>query len=360
MRGQGRIYARGDALWIAYYHGGDRREAVSKLAGKHPLSTTWADAVEVLRLKLKEKEKQRALGSIIPKRTERLTVAQLLEEYQAHRLIQGVKRPVDFACTIKALGAWWGHLVPARLTAEDLEREIQAKLTKGFARGTISTRLNGLYAAFRWAKDRLPRVPEKPTIHVPATPTKIWTEAEVDALCAAAKPWVADIIRFGQLTGWRVSEVLDLTWDRVDSRRGLLFLDETKTDDPRVRPIEPAMAELLRHRTEARRLGCALVFHVDGLPVGDDRFHRNLRAACAKAKLGARRFHAFRHTAYDTLLSAGVDLFTAMELVGHKSLSSARRYSRQNVDRMRGALDRVEAVRTSTSTAAASVVPISR
>ena len=343
MRGQGRIYHRGDALWISFYQGGDRREAVSKLTGKHPLCTTWTDAVDVLRIKLKAKDKQRALGSIIPKKTERLTVAQILEEYKTHRLIQGVKRPVDFACTITALATWWGHLVPARLTTEDLEREIQAKLAKGFARGTIAQRLSGLYAALRWAKDRLPRVPDKPRISVPLAPKAVWTPAEVDALCAEAKPWLADIVRFGQLTGWRISEVLDLSWDRVDSKRGLLFLDETKTDDPRVRPIEPALAVVLKRRMEARRLGCALVFHIDGLPVGDDRFHRNFRAACERAGLGLRRFHSFRNSAYHDLLLKGVNLFDCMDLVGHKSLSSARRYAKPSVQRMREALERRDA-----------------
>jgi len=36
-----------------------------------------------------------------------------------------------------------------------------------------------------------------------------------------------------------------------------------------------------------------------------------------------------------------MDLTTAMDLVGHKSLSSARRYARPNVDRMRAALENV-------------------
>lgn len=345
MRGRGTIYARGEALWIYYYQGGDRREAVSKLTGRDPGSTTWDQAVKCLSIQLEKKAKQRALGSILPKQTEKLTISQILDEYKQHRLIQGIKRPVDFTCTIKALTAWWGHLPAARLTTEALEREIALKLKAGFARGTVATRLHGLYAALRWAKPRLPYLPEPPKIHVPMTPKALWTPADVDCLCAEAKPWLADIVRFGQLTGWRISEALGLTWDRVDSGRGLLFLDETKTDDPRVRPIEAAMAVLLRRRTEARRLGCALVFHVDGLPITDDRFHRAFRAACNRAKLGYRTFHAFRNTAYDTLLLSGVDLFTAMELVGHKSLSSARRYARQNVDRMRNALDRVEAVR---------------
>lgn len=366
MRGQGTIYARGDALWVYLWSGGDRRLSVAKAAGKRPTQTTWKDAVDVLKKLNDRKTVAREQGSILltPK-IERLTVAELLKQYHAHRLIQGVKRPVDFACTIKALTTWWGHLSASRLTTEQLEQAIQGQLAKGFARGTIKTRLHGLYAALRWAKDRLPRIPDAPKVHVPLTPTTIWTTEDVDRLCAEARPWLADVVRFGHLTGWRINEVLGLTWDRVDAKRGLLFLDDTKTDDPRVRPIERAMVEILRRRTEARRLPCALVFHVDGLPVGDDRFHRAFRQACLAAGLGARRFHAFRNTAYDRLLLGGVNLFDAMDLIGHKSVSSARRYARPSLERMRAALERVEAsggiqARTPATHLTAAVVPISR
>lgn len=362
MKGQGKIYARGDALWVSY---GDLRESVAPLAGKLPGCVTWDDAVDVLKERRFQKEVARRQGSILPKKIKVPTVPQLLDQYERHRLIQGVKRPVDFKATMRALGVWWGHLHLGKLTTEDLEREIQAKLTAGMARGTVAQRLHGLYAALRWAvaANKLARIPAAPRVHVPATPTKLWTEAEVDTLCATVKPWVADIIRAGQITGWRISELLNLAWERVDLRRGLLYLDDTKTDDPRVRPIEGRLGEILARRQGARRLGCALVFHVDGLPVTDDRFHRAFAAGAGRAGFTGRRFHAFRHTAYDTILTAGVDLFTAMELVGHKSISSARRYARQNVDRMRGALERVEAARPSPDsprTAAAAVVPITR
>jgi integrase len=363
MSEQGTIYHRGDALWISWYANGDRREAVSTLAGKRPGSTTWDDAVKVLQRRLFEKAMAREQRSILPQRIKALTVPQLLAEYETHRLIQGVKRPVDFRCTMAQLGKWWGHLNLTKLTTEDLEREIQAKLEAGMARGTVAQRLHGLYAALRWAvqANKLARVPAAPKLHVPPTPTPLWTEAEVAQVCAATKPWVADIVRFGQLTGWRISEILDLAWERVDLKRGLLYLDDTKTDDPRLRPIEGLLGEILARRTAARRLGCALVFHVDGLPVTDDRFHRLFAGAVARAGLGKRRFHAFRHTLYDTLFTAGVDEYTAQELVGHKSTSSTRRYKRQNVKLMRRALGLVDAARADNSgTAAASVVSITR
>jgi integrase len=361
MRQQGTIYARGDSLWVYYYARGDRRKSVAKLLGKDPGRVTWTEATDALTRCLKDKAKHAALGTLLPPRDEKLTVATLLAEYHAHRTVQGIKRPVAFAQDIKQLTTWWGHLCAARLTTEALEAEVQGKLGAGFARGTIKMRLGGLYAALRWARARLPRIPEAPKVTVPPTPRASWTAEEVARLCAEARPWLAAVARFGYLTGWRISECLGLTWDRVDLRRELLFLDDTKSGDPRVRPIEPALAAVLRGRLECRQLNSALVFHVDGMPIGGDRFYMAWGQALQKAKLDRRRFHSFRGNAYDQLLLNGVNLLDCMDLIGHRSLSSARRYARPSVDRMRAALERRDAAAPHTGyTAPATIVPFSR
>ena len=343
MRGQGTIYARGDALWIYFYAGGDRREAVGKLVGKEPMRTTWDDAVKALKKRLEQKTVARVTGSILTQKQERLTVSELLDEYRTHRLVEGVKNIPGFKTAVKANKAWWGHLIASRLTTVMLEAVIERKREAGSAPGTIKTRLAGLVAALRWAKHRLPPMPDIPKVSAPLTRKGTVSAEQLEAFCAVARPWVADIARFGYLSGWRISEVLDLTWDRVDLKRGLLFLDTSKTDDPRVRPLEGSMRELLGRRLEARRLGCALVFHLDGLPITDERFRYRWREACDAAGMPGKVFHDFRRGVYDRVLLETGDLITAMDLVGHKSLSSARRYARPRVDRMQAVLDRLDA-----------------
>lgn len=46
--------------------------------------------------------------------------------------------------------------------------------------------------------------------------------------------------------GMRVSELLDLTWADLDLERGMLFLDQNKTDDARSWALDPGVAEALR------------------------------------------------------------------------------------------------------------------
>jgi integrase len=46
--------------------------------------------------------------------------------------------------------------------------------------------------------------------------------------------------------GFRVSELLGLTWSNVDVDRGVVYLDENKTDDPRSWVLDAGVAEALR------------------------------------------------------------------------------------------------------------------
>ena len=50
--------------------------------------------------------------------------------------------------------------------------------------------------------------------------------------------------------GFRVSELLGLTWSDVDLDRGVVVLDENKTDDPRSWILDPGVVEALRRWKE--------------------------------------------------------------------------------------------------------------
>jgi integrase len=144
-----------------------------------------------------------------------------------------------------------------------------------------------------------------------------------------------DPTEFAALTGWRLMEVLDLRWDRVDFDARVIRLEagESKSRRPRVFPFGPMprLAALLdRQRQERWRVererGVAVdtVFHREGRPLKD--IDDAWRTACRRAKLEGRHFHDLRRYACASMIAAGVAPTEAMALMGHATLSMHLRY----------------------------------
>jgi len=57
-------------------------------------------------------------------------------------------------------------------------------------------------------------------------------------------------------TGIRLGEILQLTWDRVDSKEGFIQLRgvDTKTDEARIIPLTPELTGLLTNLYKVRYL----------------------------------------------------------------------------------------------------------
>ena len=146
---------------------------------------------------------------------------------------------------------------------------------------------------------------------------------------AALPEPLRNVVTFAYLTGWRVpSEVLPLTWNRVDFTAGPVRLDvrTTRTGTGRTFPFDvlPELAELLRRQRLYTNLfeatsgqTIAYVFHRAGRPIRD--FSHAWRKAGTAANLGGRIPHDLRRTAARKLLRAGVPESWAMQLAGHKT-----------------------------------------
>ncbi len=97
-----------------------------------------------------------------------------------------------------------------------------------------------------------------------------------------------------------------MTWERVDLRRGLIGLTagDTKNKKPRTVPLTPELAEVFRDLDKVRYLGQDRVFLRNGQAI------RSVRKAFEKAKQ-----------------RAGVDVMTAMRIIGHTSQKTYMRYN---------------------------------
>ena len=170
-----------------------------------------------------------------------------------------------------------------------------------------------------------------------------------DALPYYPKP----VVTFAYHTGWRAGEILNLTWDKVDLKQGIVSLNpgETKNKKPRTAYLNEELTREMKSLSSNRQLGCSFVFHQNG-----DRIKRVTRAwktACIKAglcevlkdengnpvisetkkgiektiKAPTKLFHDFRRTGVRNMVRAGVPERVAMMVSGHKTRGVFDRYN---------------------------------
>jgi integrase len=155
---------------------------------------------------------------------------------------------------------------------------------------------------------------------------RILADFEWTRLYEAAKPHLKPVLLMAYHLGQRFGEIVNLTWDRVDLKRGFVTLRavDTKTKKPRQIPLTEMVKAALQDLAKVRRLDTNHVFLYDGKPVKGIK--RAFRTALKEAGIQDFRFHDLRHCASTNLRRAGVDTATAMRIVGHKSEKMWKRY----------------------------------
>jgi len=156
---------------------------------------------------------------------------------------------------------------------------------------------------------------------------RVLSPEEWDSLFKAAADHLKPILLVAYQLGMRQGEILNLTWDRVDLKRGFITLRgrDTKGKDGRSIPMTPAVWESLRELNKVRQLHCPFVFLYEGHSI--QWVQRGFGSACQRAGIADFRFHDLRHCAATNLRRAGVDTVTAMKIIGHKSEKMHRRYN---------------------------------
>ena len=238
------------------------------------------------------------------------------------------------------------------ITFDRLNAYVSERRKAGAAPATIKNELNALRRAFKLARRarKVARVPDFPSLQGANVRTGFFEAADFAALLPELPAALRAPFEFAYLTGWRMkSEVLRLTWDRVDFAAGVVRLEvgSTKTNAGRTFPfaVLPRLKALLegqRAYTDAvERAQSTIVphvFHRNGRPIRDyhEAWHRACRRAAVRKvgpleqvvrpQLLGRVAHDLRRTAVRNLVRAGVPERIAMTLTGHKTRDIFDRY----------------------------------
>lgn len=193
------------------------------------------------------------------------------------------------------------------------------------------------------AKSRklLEAAPAKARPKRPKKPIRYLTAPQVETLMAVAKKTSrhplrdATMIRLAYRHGLRVSELLDLTWDRIDFARAEIFIERLKGSKSSMQPIE---GDELRQLRQLRRVhpNDRFVFVSErGGPLSPDSFQYLLKRCGGVAGFPCHP-HMLRHGCGHYLVNAGVNTRTIQDYLGHVDLRHTERYTELDSQRFRG------------------------
>jgi integrase len=158
---------------------------------------------------------------------------------------------------------------------------------------------------------------------------------------------VKAIFAIGYFTGMRRSEILGLTWDKIDkkSRTINLAAADTKDKQARVIPICDELWAILKEIPQ--NIHEPHLFQYRGKPISDIR--DSLRPACKAAGVVYGRFqkdgfifHDLRHTFNTNMRKAGVAESVIMAITGHSTREMFDRYNVVDLDDTRKAVHQLE------------------
>jgi integrase len=157
-----------------------------------------------------------------------------------------------------------------------------------------------------------------------------------------------DLVTVSLYTGVRRSELLGLTWERVDRARGVIRLEVTKSGKRREIPFGTKVDAVLSRRAHAGTVG--RVFP----KASWDAYRTAFESAVAAAGIDDFKWHDLRHTYASWLVMAGRPLIEVKELLGHATIAMTMRYAHLAPERLRTAVAVLDEIELGAPVAAAS------
>lgn len=129
-------------------------------------------------------------------------------------------------------------------------------------------------------------------------------------------------------TGARIQEIMFIEKKNVSLERSEILLTQTKTKEDRIVYLSeaigvPAVKEMMKIKYDHKYL----LHNIDkNRPANYDDIRYILRFV--KYDLGLKKLHPhmFRHTTATTLVEAGADIASVMQILGHRNIKTTERY----------------------------------
>jgi len=184
--------------------------------------------------------------------------------------------------------------------------------------------------------------------------TRYLEDDERKALLAACKAsnnrQLYPLVVFALSTGGRKGEILELTLDDVDLKRGVAIFRNTKNGDTRAAPLVGHLKEILqpqinwvkeKYKGMDEKPSKRWLF-----PSRNGQVPIDLRNPWEKARDAAGlidfRFHDLRHSTASYLAMSGASQLEIAEVLGHRTLQMVKRYSHLSESHVKGLITRLD------------------
>lgn len=265
----------------------------------------------------------------------------LVGDMAAHYLADKDKtaiRSEDLHGSWKQAEPFFSHLTAPQITRDICRAYRDHRYAKGRKPNTVRKELEMVRAAVRFcggqgAVFELPPPPPRKERYL--------DKDEARRLVRAAKSYrhIRAFIVLGLCTGARTSALLDLTWDRVDFKRGLirLPLGTAMDEQMKTRATVPMNRRARRYLKILHALAtCDYVIEWGGSQVGSIK--KGFAAACQRAGIEGVTPHILRHTAASWMAERDVPIFEIARFLGHSdSRITERTYAKLRPSYLKGA-----------------------
>ena len=333
----GSLYRRGNVWWVKYYRNGKPYRESSK-------STKKMVAKKIL----DRREGRIAQGRLPGVHFEKTTFDQLSEDFLRDYRINRKKSIKRAERSVEKLKEFFENYRAVDITTVSINEFVELRLNEGAANATINRELAALKRLLNLGKNQTPplveHVPYIPMLKENNTRKGFFEHGEYQALSKALPEHLKDFVTFAYKTGWRISEISNLTWNQVDRKQGIIRLEvgETKNDEARTVYLDSELKEIIASKWANRQNLLPYVFLNKDGNNRIKRFDKTWKMACKEAKIGLKHFHDFRRTAVRNMVRAGIPERVAMMISGHKTRSVFDRYNIVNDTDLRLASERQE------------------
>jgi len=308
----------GDIWWIKYYRNG-RPYQESSHSGEE------AEAQKLLKIR----EGEIAHGGIPGIYYDRIRFDEIAEDLLTDYEINQKKSLPRARIYVDHLKDSFGNMRVTEITTAKVKQYIKKRIEARRKPATINRELAALSYMFTLAKrsKKVGEIPYIPKLKESNTRTGFFEHDQFTALRDALPDYIKPVLTFAYYTGWRKSEIFNLTWDKVNLKEAVIRLNPGETKNKKGREIYLAgeLLDLVRSLHSQRVLGCPFVFHHDGKRIKN--IYKTWNPVCAKIGLKGKLLHDFRRTAVRNLVRSGVIETVAMKITGHRTRSVFDRYN---------------------------------